>query len=386
MSQQERRQYNRKTLNPLPYINLPSDNGGIVLDVSEQGLRFRANGPMEQEGPIDFSFTARSTLVAGMAELVWYDQAKKTGGLRFTELPYKALEQIRKWPHDSDLQLGIGQDFTLHIPAASESPATRTNQRGANASLKSKVVSEFDRLLPDSFGTKVRENLPPILGNALTGLNSLSQEAFFQKHKRSLFKTSVALFLGIVISIAVYVRHREAGELLVRLGTKLSGEVNSVTPAPAVASAAPRVDDGSAYTSKVDSPVAETVPQPASADAGKIAPEMPAATPARQARENSARPQKPEARGTELVVQVAALTEEAEALKLTETLRQKNFQAFVSTFPADSYYRVMLGPYPNEGSARDMLGELKKAGFNSFIRREPIAVADRLGAQRMTTP
>ena len=81
MKPQERRQYSRKTLNPLPYINLPSGNGGIVLDVSEQGLRFRATAPVEQSGPIIFWFTARSTLVAGVGELVWIDQAKKTGGL-----------------------------------------------------------------------------------------------------------------------------------------------------------------------------------------------------------------------------------------------------------------------------------------------------------------
>ena len=57
MMQRERRQSDRKTLNPLPYINLPGGNGGTVLDVSEQGLRFRAIAPVEQSGPILFWFT-----------------------------------------------------------------------------------------------------------------------------------------------------------------------------------------------------------------------------------------------------------------------------------------------------------------------------------------
>jgi hypothetical protein len=384
MSQQERRQYSRKTLNPLPYINLPSDNGGIVLDVSEQGLRFRAIGPVEPSGPILFSFTARSTLVSGMGELVWFDQANKTGGLRFTELPYKALEQIRKWPHDANLRLGLGQDLTLHIPAPDEPPSSRTNERGAYAALKSRVVSEFDRLLPDSFGTKVRESLPPMLGNALTGLNSLSQEAFFQKHKRWLFKTSFALFLGIVISSVVYVRHRGAGELLIRLGTRLSGEVTAATPASTVSLQAPRVDDGSAPQTKLDSPVAPAAPQAVSTDTGKIAEENSAATPTPQPREPATRAPKPGAAGTELVVQVAALTEEVEARKLSDRLRQENFQAFVGTLPADSYYRVMLGPYADQESARIVLGKLKRAGFSSFIRRE--SVSERLGSQSMATP
>jgi cell division septation protein DedD len=380
MLQQERRQYSRKTLNPLPYINLPSENGGIVLDVSEQGLRFRAIGPVEPSGQILFSFTARSTLVAGIGELVWFDPANKTGGLRFTELPYKALEQIRKWPHDSNLRLGIGQDLTLHMPTPDESPSSRTTQRGAYASLKSKVASEFDRLLPDSFGAKVRESLPPILGNALTGISSLTPEGYFQKHRQSLLKTTFAVFLGIVISTVVYVGHRKTGEMLIRLGARLSGGTAAVTPAPAVASQAPRVDPVPDAAAKVDVPAAEAVPPPVSADAGKIASEISAPTPAPQPKETTTRPPKHEVAGTELVLQVAALTEEIEARKLSDKLRQENFQAFVGTLPVDSFYRVMVGPYPNEASARAVLGKLKKAGFNSFIRRESIAVAERLGS------
>src|ERR1700674_5405352 len=140
MIQQERRQYSRKTLNPRPYSNLPSDNGGIVLDVSEQGLRFRAIAPVEQSGPIPFSFTSHSNLVAGIGELVWFDQATKTGGLRFTQLPYNALEQIRKWPQNTNLRPEISNDLTLHIPAPDESSSSSTNERGTLAALTSKVA------------------------------------------------------------------------------------------------------------------------------------------------------------------------------------------------------------------------------------------------------
>ena len=98
MTHKERRQYRRKTLNPLPYINLPSGNGGIVLDVSEQGLQFRSLAPVELSGPFEFSFTAHSSLVTGTGELVWMDEARKLCGLRFTDLPYFVLEKIRKLP------------------------------------------------------------------------------------------------------------------------------------------------------------------------------------------------------------------------------------------------------------------------------------------------
>ena len=349
-----------------------------MLDVSEQGLRFRAISPVKQSGPISFSFTTRSTLVAGMGELVWFDPAKKTGGLRFTDLPYNALEQIRKWPHNSNLRLGISKDLTLHIPAPDESPSSSTNIRGILGALTSKIASELGRILPESFGRKVRESWLPALRSGLAKLRALSPEASFPKYDRWLFKTAYGLFLGIVISTLVYVRHREAGELLIRMGTRLSGGVNYLTPAPTVDLQGRRVDDGSAYQPKVEDPAAQAAPQSVSAATGKTANEISADTPTPKTREASAQLAKPEAHGKELIVQVAALKGEADARELTSRLRQENFQAFVGTLPSDSFYRVMLGPYTDEASARNVLSKLKKAGYDSFIRRE--SGAERLGS------
>ncbi len=373
MTPHERRQYSRKTLNPLPHINLPFDNGGIVLDVSEQGLRFRATAPIKPSGPIPFSFTSHSKLVTGIGELVWMDKTKKTGGLRFTDLPYSALEQIRKLPQNTNLRPGIGNDLTLHIPAPDDFPSY-----GIRPTLASKVVSELDRLLPESWMSNAREQWLPALRNASEKLRALTPDAYFQSHNRWIFKTTFALFLGIVISTLVYVDHRPAGELLIRLGSRLAGGISTQTPASIAASVVPRVDDGPVYKSNVDGPVAQAVPQPVSSAPGKTAEEISIATPAPQAQETPVRLAKPEARRTELVVQVAALKEEGDARELTDQLRQKNFQAFVGTLPVDSFYRVMLGPYADQASARIVLDKLKKAGFDSFIRREP--VAERLGS------
>jgi SPOR domain/PilZ domain len=378
MTHEERRQYSRKTPNPLPHISLPDDNGGIVLDVSEQGLRFRATAPVEQSGPIHFCFTVNSNLVAGIGELVWIDQAKKMGGLRFTQLPYDALVQIRKWPRNANLRPGISKDLTLHIPAPEQFPASAVSRRGARAAFASKLASGVNRLLPGSFRSNAQKNWLPAVRNTLMKLHSLSPEGHFQKQNRWLLRTTYALVLGIVFSTLVYVRHRDAGELLIRMGTRLSGEVNAPAPAPAVASEGPRVENESASQSKGDAPVAQALPQPVSADVGITAMEIPAGTPAPQAQQTVVRLAKPEAPRKELVLQVAALTQEVDARELTNRLRQRNFEAFVGTLPVDSYYRVMVGPYADEASARIVLGKLKKAGFNSFIRRE--SGAERLGS------
>jgi cell division septation protein DedD len=385
MIEQARRQYTRKTLNPLPYINLPSGNGGLVLDISEQGLRFRAFAALEPSGPIPFSFTSDSNLIVGTGELVWFDQVKKTGGLRFTQLPYDALEQIRKLPENSSLRPDISKDLTLHIPAPEEPPSWNAKVRGAVAVLQSKMTVVIDKLLPEALRAKAR---------------ALAPRMSLQKRNRWMFNAAYGLILAFVVSSVVYARHREAGELLIRLGTRLSGGVSTVKAASTIDSPSASVAEASVNRSQADvlpapalpppqaisqpgpqtvsPPVVHSISQPVTVDAAKIAQEKSAPTAAPRIQETAARSPKPEAPARKLVVQVAAVKAEADARVLTNTLRQKNFEAFVGTLPVDSLYRVMLGPYADQASARVVLDKLKKAGFNSFIRRE--AGAERLGS------
>ena len=98
MMPHERRLSTRKTPDYLAYISLPSDNGGIVIDVSEGGLGFHAVAPVEADGPIHFRFAMDSAeRVKAVGELAWKDETGKTCGLRFTELPDEVREQIRVW-------------------------------------------------------------------------------------------------------------------------------------------------------------------------------------------------------------------------------------------------------------------------------------------------
>jgi cell division septation protein DedD len=69
-----------------------------------------------------------------------------------------------------------------------------------------------------------------------------------------------------------------------------------------------------------------------------------------------------------LFVQVAAYTDEPHARKLVEILREQHFVAFVRPPAGDLFYRVQLGPYANQESARMTIGQLKRAGFEGFIR------------------
>src|SRR5271157_5630799 len=93
----ERRQAARTTINSVVYINFDSNNGGIVLNVSEGGLCFHSVAPVQRNGKIRFWFSEQKQRIEADGELVWTDETQKTGGLRFTALPAEGREQIRNW-------------------------------------------------------------------------------------------------------------------------------------------------------------------------------------------------------------------------------------------------------------------------------------------------
>jgi hypothetical protein len=90
-------------LDHIAYISLPSDNGGIVLDVSEGGLRFHSIAPVEANGPIHLRFAMDSPeRISAIGELAWKDATGKTGGLRFTQLSDDVRKRIRAWADESE--------------------------------------------------------------------------------------------------------------------------------------------------------------------------------------------------------------------------------------------------------------------------------------------
>jgi cell division septation protein DedD len=70
-----------------------------------------------------------------------------------------------------------------------------------------------------------------------------------------------------------------------------------------------------------------------------------------------------------IMLQVAALQRQEDALALAQALQQKKFPAFVITPGADKYYRVQVGPYADSKSANAARQDLEAKGFKSIIKR-----------------
>jgi DedD protein len=67
-------------------------------------------------------------------------------------------------------------------------------------------------------------------------------------------------------------------------------------------------------------------------------------------------------------LQVAALTKEADAMALANTLRKKNFPTFVQSPQGDKYYHVLVGPYADQKAVDNARKGLEVAGFKAIVK------------------
>ena len=70
-----------------------------------------------------------------------------------------------------------------------------------------------------------------------------------------------------------------------------------------------------------------------------------------------------------IMLQVAAVMRQDDALGLAQALQQKRFPAFVIPPGADKYYHVQVGPYPDNQSAANARHDLEANGFKTLTKR-----------------
>jgi cell division septation protein DedD len=126
---------------------------------------------------------------------------------------------------------------------------------------------------------------------------------------------------------------------------------NHIEPAPKPAPKA--VPASSAPNTKANAPA--TVP-------------VSARTPA-PAMKAPARYQPPALAKNSIVLQVAAVKQQRDALEMADELQKKKFPAFVVNSAADGFYHVQVGPYADKAAADAARHSLEQAGFKAIIKR-----------------
>lgn len=129
----ERRRSPRISLSALAYITFDSNCGGIVVNISDEGLCFHTIAPIERSDTIHFWFSADGKRIEAQGRLVWTDDTRKTGGLRFNALSPEASRQIRNWIVQSS------DPFAATRQIAAQPPLNAAAHSGISKSAKGAV-------------------------------------------------------------------------------------------------------------------------------------------------------------------------------------------------------------------------------------------------------
>jgi hypothetical protein len=215
MMNPERRQSPRTTVNRLAYINLEANNGGIVINVSDEGLCFHSVAPVPRTDTIHFWFSEPNYRIEADGKLAWMDESQKTAGLRFTNLPAEARAKIRNW---------ITQPATLPAPGLVAAPSSAS-------------PSKFPALYGSRpYKDAARDSSVPLEALSPTIKTTTGLSAF-----------SGGLVLGILISATVatafliHTYRRDLGNSLIQLGKRLEArdQLQPVSLTPDTASPPP---------------------------------------------------------------------------------------------------------------------------------------------------
>jgi DedD protein len=187
---------------------------------------------------------------------------------------------------------------------------------------------------------------------------------------------SVVLLCGVFFTLGYVMGHTQYGGSV--HAEAAPARTQPVTPAvktkqpSATTSSSDKGGWGSDETATPDSAAAPAEPKPEPKTAPRIVPtSAPAkAKPAPPTEKQPAKYNPPASVGkNSILLQVAAVKQQRDALEVADELQKKKFPAFVVSSQADGFYRVQLGPYPDKASADAARHALEQAGFKAIIKR-----------------
>lgn len=129
----ERRNCARRILYSPEYLDMGVDNGGVVVDLSEGGLRFQAVGRVEANADVPLSFSLGTGYRIDVeARIVWVSPRGNSGGVVFKKLSSDSRSLIREW---------LAKPEEEHrAEAAIATPETEEDQQVPSAAVVAKIA------------------------------------------------------------------------------------------------------------------------------------------------------------------------------------------------------------------------------------------------------
>jgi PilZ domain len=262
---QEKRSTVRKRTQQLVYLELGRDNGGVMLNLSEEGCSFQAITPV-MRGETRFAFQiSGGRRISGDAEVMWVDDVGIMGGLRFLNLPVEARNQIRQWL----IETNAPEERGAFEPAASLplDAVKRAPKPKARRETEPVPAREYQQGAPVYAGVGAMEEEAPHWGYQQPGPPPVQDGRFAMPMLRedgSLVATrerSAAIWRSIAVlatvttlAALVVIYQHDVGSSLIWLGEVLSGKTKASVMTPESKPAATNPSSGSGLSSAASSP------------------------------------------------------------------------------------------------------------------------------------
>ncbi len=313
----ERRSCPRQIISSPIYVSLAPSTGGLLCDLGEGGLAIAllAGPACNLVVRVQFDLPNTHHRIEAIGQIAWTDELAGRAGIEFVDMSGTSRQRIRDWIFLQNGPECSGADIASQPEAEEPEQVGLTLNQG-----EIEVILSYEELA-DIQGTLIQANrLPePELSEQTIGrLRILRHLPLI-----GLTLGPIAV-LGTLFILGIILMHHQS---LVR-GMPTPNKESALLSKDSEASSA-----GEAAELKNSLPLdIPLIPRGA------------------------------------ILLQVAALTQEQDALALAETLQQKKFSAFVLMPSTDRYYRVQVGPYPDAESARLARRRLEKQGFRAIVK------------------
>jgi len=120
----ERRGLARTLVAPPIYVNLENMNGGLVFNMSEDGLAVTAALILAGDDPktMRVQIPDSKGWMEVRGQIAWRSESKKTAGMRFVRLPEDSRERIREWLATETLQSELRPEERI-LPKPEQPPS-----------------------------------------------------------------------------------------------------------------------------------------------------------------------------------------------------------------------------------------------------------------------
>ncbi len=247
--EQERRRFTRIKPTQLVYVELGADNGGMVRDISENGIGFCSVSAVGDVEEVTFVLTMNGEhRLEGSAETAWTDASGKVGGLRFLEVSEEFRRHLHSWLRRNSAAVG---SVKQHVPTAAtpmermeqppreplrqllkpvtegQSKALRVNAMriaaDAAAPAKKKEPSPRRPRNAPVLSYAGSEIIPPEVKPQLSRPEIVEQARESARHGNANVSRVVGAMLVVILLMILFLFPQEAGEGLIWLGKKIAG-------------------------------------------------------------------------------------------------------------------------------------------------------------------